>query len=126
MLSCSTPRAQISLLFRTHRTPRSLLTELTILPARHSQQLLPVRLLRTIAACVARSNSPTTLPTTTPRSIFRRTLTSYPSTALAPEVVTATPWATLEPTRPCRLLARDPRPRSSGRLELDQPTTATA
>ena len=31
--------------------------------------------------------------------------------------MTATPWATLEPTRPCRSSAREPRPRSSGRPE---------
>ena len=36
------------------------------------------------------------------RSVFRQTLTSCPLTALAPAVVTATPWATLEPTKPCR------------------------
>src|SRR4029079_4235624 len=126
MCLCSTPRALSWVSFPTHRTQQLQLIELTILPAHHWQRPPHVRLHLMTAVCVAHSNSLIFLQTTTPRSVFQRTPTSYLPMALALAVVTANQWATLAPTRRCRSSARAPRRRLFGRPEPDQPVTATA
>src|SRR6185503_20300052 len=112
--------------YLTLRTPRLRLIELTILPAAHWRRSRHARQRAATVVCVAPSNLRIFLPTTTPPSVFRRAHISCPLTALMPAVVMETPSATLAPTGPCRSLAREPRPRSFGRPEPDQPSTAIA